>query len=79
MKLFYQFQINSRESLLFISVEWNHFVFIAELLIGGYFLHYLPFFLTDSTLFLHSYLPCVIYKILAATALVDHLYVVSHR
>ncbi|XP_071165427.1 protein O-mannosyl-transferase 1-like isoform X3 [Mytilus edulis] len=59
--------------------EWNHFVFIAELLIGGYFLHYLPFFLTDSTLFLHSYLPCVIFKILAATALIDHLYVVSHR
>ncbi|OPL20937.1 hypothetical protein AM593_05938, partial [Mytilus galloprovincialis] len=48
-------------------------------LIGGYFLHYLPFFLTDSTLFLHSYLPCVIFKILAATALIDHLYVVSHR
>ncbi|CAC5405492.1 POMT [Mytilus coruscus] len=59
--------------------EWNHFVFIAELLIGGYFLHYLPFFLTDSTLFLHSYLPCVIFKILAATALIDHLFVVSHR
>lgn len=59
--------------------EWNHFVFVGELLIGGYFLNYLPFFLTDSTLFLHSYLPCVIYKLLAATALIDHLFVVSHR
>lgn len=59
--------------------EWLHFVFIGELLIGGYFCHYLPFFLTDRTLFMHSYLPCLIYKILSLAAVVDHIYIISHR
>nr|XP_022326265.1 protein O-mannosyl-transferase 1-like [Crassostrea virginica] len=59
--------------------HWNHFVFLGELLVGGYLLHYLPFFLTERTLFLHSYLPCVIYKILALAALTDHLYYLSNR
>ncbi|KAL5012461.1 hypothetical protein ScPMuIL_011012 [Solemya velum] len=59
--------------------EWNHFIFVGELLIGGYFLHYLPFFLTERTLFLHHYLPCVVFKVLALSALVDHLYIILHR
>lgn len=62
-----------------LSGHWNHFVFLGELLVGGYLLHYLPFFLTERTLFLHSYLPCVIYKILALAALTDHLYYLSNR
>jgi len=59
--------------------EWQHFLFMGELLVGGYFLHLLPFFLTDRTLFLHSYLPCVVYKILVLAAVVDHLYIISQR
>lgn len=59
--------------------DWSHFVFVGELLVGGYFLHYLPFFLTERTLFLHSYIPCVIYKVLAMAALIDHLYIYINR
>lgn len=59
--------------------DWSNFVFVGEILVGGYLLHYLPFFLTDRTLFLHSYLPCVIYKILVMAALTDHLYSLSKR
>ncbi|KAK7496976.1 hypothetical protein BaRGS_00011712 [Batillaria attramentaria] len=53
--------------------EWQHFVFVGELAVGGYLLHYLPFLAADRTLFLHHYLPAVIFKILALTALLDHL------
>ncbi|KAK3088845.1 hypothetical protein FSP39_024538 [Pinctada imbricata] len=59
--------------------EYQHFLFVGELLVGGYCLHYLPFFLTDRTLFLHSYLPCVVYKVLAFATVMDHLSLVSHR
>ena len=62
-----------------ISDEWRHFVFTAELLVGGYLLHYLPHFLTDRTLFLHQYLPCVVFKVLALAAVIDHIYVMSLR
>nr|KAG5706616.1 hypothetical protein BaRGS_005686 [Batillaria attramentaria] len=53
--------------------EWQHFVFVGELAVGGYLLHYLPFLAADRTLFLHHYLPAVIFKILTLTALLDHL------
>ncbi|XP_064613330.1 protein O-mannosyl-transferase 1-like [Liolophura sinensis] len=52
--------------------EWSRFVFAGEIFLGGYFLHYLPFFLCDSTLFLYNYLPALLYGILLAAALVDH-------
>lgn len=65
--------------LLLCTGDWSNFVFVGEILVGGYLLHYLPFFLTDRTLFLHSYLPCVIYKILVMAALTDHLYSLSKR
>ncbi|XP_048773923.2 protein O-mannosyl-transferase 1-like [Ostrea edulis] len=59
--------------------DWTQFAFLGELLVGGYLLHYLPFFLTDRTLFLHSYLPCVVYKILVLAALTDHFYFLTNR
>lgn len=65
--------------LLLCTGDWSNFVFVGEILVGGYLLHYIPFFLTDRTLFLHSYLPCVIYKILVMAALTDHLYSLSKR
>ncbi|KAK3605873.1 hypothetical protein CHS0354_017778 [Potamilus streckersoni] len=59
--------------------EWHQFVFIGDLLVIGYLLHYLPFFLTDSTLFLHNYLPCVIFKVLALASVIDHLDIILYR
>lgn len=53
--------------------EWQHFVFVGELAVGGYLLHYLPFLAVDRTLFVHHYLPAVAFKILALAALLDHL------
>ncbi|RUS87081.1 hypothetical protein EGW08_005157 [Elysia chlorotica] len=59
--------------------QWQHVWFLGELFVGGYLLHYIPFFLCERTLFLHHYLPSVPFKILALTALGDHLYTVAPR
>lgn len=40
----------------------------------GYWIHYLPYFFMDRTLFLHHYLPAYIFKILLLSYVVDHLY-----
>ncbi|XP_013133962.1 PREDICTED: dolichyl-phosphate-mannose--protein mannosyltransferase 4 isoform X2 [Papilio polytes] len=42
----------------------------------GYWLHYLPYFFIDRTLFLHHYLPAYIFKILLLTYVIDHVYFV---
>ena len=54
-------------------------MFVSELVIGGYLLNYLPYFLTDRTLFLHHYLPAVIFKILAFAVIIDHIYKFYNR
>ncbi|XP_045785377.1 protein O-mannosyltransferase 1 [Maniola jurtina] len=40
----------------------------------GYWLHYLPYFFMDRTLFLHHYLPAYIFKILLLAYVIDHIY-----
>ncbi|XP_005092590.1 protein O-mannosyl-transferase 1 [Aplysia californica] len=59
--------------------QWQHFLFLMELFVGGYLIHYLPYFLEDRTLFLHHYLPSVVYKIMALAAFGDHLYTVASK
>lgn len=59
--------------MLTVAVEWQNYVFRGQLLVGGYLLHYLPYMSADRTLFLHHYLPAVIFKILVLAALLDHL------
>ena len=59
--------------------NWRHFLFLLELFPGGYALHYLPYFLEDRTLFLHHYLPSVVYKVIALAAVGDHLYHMSAK
>ena len=57
----------------YVAVEWQNYIFRGQLLVGGYLLHYLPYMSADRTLFLHHYLPAVIFKILVLAALLDHL------
>lgn len=42
----------------------------------GYWLHYLPYFFMDRTLFLHHYLPAYIFKLLLLAFVIDHIYYV---
>lgn len=42
----------------------------------GYWIHYLPYFFLDRTLFLHHYLPAYVFKILLLSYVIDHTYFV---
>lgn len=53
---------------------WDQFISIGEVLLAGYLIHYLPFFLMDRTLFLHHYLPACVFKVLLLAATVEHIY-----
>lgn len=59
--------------------DWSNFVFVGEILVGGYLLYYFFFFLTDRILFFYSYLFCVIYKIFVMVVFIDYLYFLSKR
>ncbi|XP_046845716.1 protein O-mannosyl-transferase 1-like [Xenia sp. Carnegie-2017] len=52
---------------------WQKFVFCGCLLLGGYFLHYLPFFPAEQTLFIHQYLPALLFNILLLPSLAQHV------
>jgi dolichyl-phosphate-mannose-protein mannosyltransferase len=58
----------------FPSDYMEHMTFVAELLVGGYLLHYLPFFTVESTYFLYHYLPAVLYKLIFVAVLVEQIY-----
>ncbi|XP_050530408.1 protein O-mannosyltransferase 1 isoform X2 [Daktulosphaira vitifoliae] len=53
--------------------EWEQFKYIGEVLMVGYIMHYLPYFFMDRTLFLHHYLPALVFKILLCAAFMQHL------
>lgn len=54
--------------------RWAHFSKIGQTLLLGYFLHYLPYFCVERTLFLHNYLPAFLFKLLLLCFVVEHCY-----
>lgn len=54
--------------------SWNQFCKCGEVLFGGYLLHYLPYFFIERTLFLHNYLPALVFKIMLLCFIVEHLH-----
>lgn len=54
--------------------EWTRFTQTGQVLMAGYLLHYLPYFFMDRTLFLHHYLPALVFKTLLLSALLEHCY-----
>nr|CAG4643018.1 EOG090X015P [Ilyocryptus agilis] len=53
---------------------WNQFCTTGEVLLLGYTFHFLPYFFVDHTLFLHHYLPALVFQLALNAALVEHLY-----
>ncbi|XP_066603868.1 protein O-mannosyltransferase 1 [Prorops nasuta] len=56
------------------ETEWRRFINIANVLLSGYLLHFIPFLFVERTLFLHHYLPAFIFKTILTAATIDHLY-----
>lgn len=53
--------------------SWIQFVDIGKIFFAGYLIHYLPYFLVERTLFLHHYLPSLIFKLLLLAFMINHL------
>ena len=53
---------------------WTQFKDAGWLLVGGWLLHYVPFFTMDRALFLHHYLPAVVFQIVLIAIVIDHVY-----
>lgn len=54
--------------------EWTRFLDFGYILFAGYLAHFLPYFFVERTLFLHHYLPALVFKILLTAAVLDHVY-----
>lgn len=59
--------------------DWNQFLSIGEVFFTGYLFHYLPYFFTERTLFLHHYLPAFAFKTLLLVAVLEHVYIVLKK
>ena len=53
--------------------QWSRYLLIGEVAAAGYLLHFLPYFLSERTLFLHHYLPAVMFKIILIASVTGHL------
>lgn len=56
------------------SLLWSHFVETGSICLLGYLFNFLPYFLIDRPMFLHNYLPALIFKILLLCVVIEHLY-----
>ncbi|XP_078686158.1 protein O-mannosyl-transferase 1-like [Branchiostoma floridae x Branchiostoma belcheri] len=54
--------------------SWHRYILTGELVLGGWVLHYVPFFLMERTLFLHHYLPALVFKILLLAVMVENIH-----
>lgn len=52
---------------------WLQFCKCGEILFVGYLLHFLPYFFVEHTLFLHNYLPALVFKIMLLCFVIEHL------
>lgn len=53
--------------------EWNKLLLVGQILVLGYLMHFLPYFLSERTLFLHHYLAALLFKIMLFSAVLNHL------
>jgi dolichyl-phosphate-mannose-protein mannosyltransferase len=69
-----------RQLKLSISEElWVKVQFTMMVLMSGYLINYLPYFVYESPLFLHYYLNAYMYKIFFIGAIVQHIYDFSNN
>lgn len=47
---------------------------IGNTFLGGYLVHFLPYLCIERTLFLHNYLPALVYKLMLLCAVIEHIH-----
>jgi len=53
-------------------IEWRRFIFGGKIALGGWILHYAPFFFMGRVTYLHHYFPALWFSILMFGMMVDH-------
>lgn len=59
--------------------DWQQFKIIGEVFLTGYLFHFIPYFFTERTLFLHHYLPAFAFKTLLLVGVLEHIYVILKK
>ncbi|CAO3570638.1 unnamed protein product [Mortierella alpina] len=54
-------------------MEWDHFQYVGKILVGGWFLHYMPFCVMGRVTYLHHYFPALYFSLLLFSFMLDHL------
>lgn len=57
------------------EATWTQFTRCGEILFVGYFVHFIPYFFVEKTLFLHNYLVALIFKIMLLCFIIEHFYI----
>lgn len=55
------------------DAEWQRFQQAGHLFFGGFLLHYLPYLFVERTMFLHNYMPALLFKIMLLCFVLDHI------
>lgn len=59
--------------------EWGKYQEMGFTLFLGYLINFLPYFFVERTLFLHNYLPALVFKICLLCFLIEHIYVILKK
>ncbi|XP_059487784.1 protein O-mannosyltransferase 1 [Neocloeon triangulifer] len=57
--------------------EWSRLYLMMEIAFCGYCVNMLPYFCMERTLFLHHYMPALLFKIILLAALTEHIFYVA--
>ncbi|RDD43436.1 Protein O-mannosyl-transferase 1 [Trichoplax sp. H2] len=52
---------------------WHHFCYSGTLLMLGWAIHFVPYFFIWKNVFIHFYLPSLLFKILLLSSVIDHI------
>lgn len=78
MMVFYSLR-RRRQIIDLCDQEWRKFESIGFSLLLGYIINFAPYFFVERTLFLHNYLPALIYKICLLCSVIEHCYEILKR
>ncbi|KAF9979690.1 Protein O-mannosyltransferase 2 [Mortierella antarctica] len=53
-------------------LEWDQFQYVGKILVGGWFLHYMPFCVMGRVTYLHHYFPALYFSLLLFSFMLDH-------
>lgn len=71
--------LNQRKVISLQSPEYQQFMYQLKISLGGWALHYLPFFLMGRVTYVHHYYPALIYAVLCFGVMFNYLVNLSHN